>query len=182
MGGMIAQTIAIEHPARVRSLTSIMSMTGEPEHGSPLPEAAQVLLAPAPTDREAYIEASVRYAVWMSRRFFDADLVRANAAAAYDRSFYPEGITRQLAAIYASGSRADGLRQLAVPTLVVHGRDDTLISPDGGERTAELVPGATLLLVADMGHDLPEALFPLVTGAIAAHAHLADRMTVTTAP
>lgn len=174
MGGMIAQHVAIEHPGRVRSLTSIMSMTGEPEHGSPMPEAAQVLLAPPPHDRDAYIEASERYTVWMSKRFVDLDEVKAQAARSYDRSFYPEGANRQLAAIYASGSRADALAALTVPTLVVHGRDDTLIPATGGTRTAELVPGASLLLVADMGHDLPSPLWPLVTGAIAAHTALAD--------
>jgi pimeloyl-ACP methyl ester carboxylesterase len=174
MGGMIVQTMAIEHPSRVRSLTSIMSMTGEPEYGSPLPEAAQVLLSPPPHDRDEYIESAAKYAVWQSRRYFDLDEVRAQAARDYDRSFYPEGATRQLAAIYASGSRADALAALDVPTLVIHGRDDTLIPPDGGRRTAELVPRSTLLLVADMGHDLPRPLLPMLVGAIIAHTRLAD--------
>lgn len=173
MGGMIAQHLAIEHPDRVRSLTSIMSMTGEPEYGSPMPEASQVLLAPPPHDRDEYVASSVKYSVWQSKRYFDPDEVRAQAARAYDRAFYPQGANRQLAAIYASGSRADGLARLEVPTLVIHGRDDTLIPPTGGQRTAELIPRATLLLVADMGHDLPAPLWPLLTGAIAAHARLA---------
>jgi pimeloyl-ACP methyl ester carboxylesterase len=166
MGGMIAQTIAIEHAARVLTLTSVMSMTGELEYGSPMPEAAQVLLAPPPHDRDEYVESSVKYAVWMSRRYFDPAAVRAQAAASYDRAFYPEGANRQLAAIYASGSRAEGLARIGVPTLVVHGRDDTLIPPDGGRRTAELVPTASLLLLADMGHDLPEPLWPTVASAV----------------
>lgn len=173
MGGMIAQHVAIEHPTRVRSLTSIMSMTGEPEFGSPMPEASQVLLAPPPHDRAEYIESSVRYSVWQSKRYFDPDEVKAQAARSFDRSFYPEGANRQLAAIYASGSRAEGLAGLRMPTLVIHGRDDTLIDPSGGQRTAALVPSATLMLVADMGHDLPAPLWPLLTGAIAAHARLA---------
>jgi pimeloyl-ACP methyl ester carboxylesterase len=138
-----------------------------------MPEAAQVLLAPPPHDRAEYVESSVKYSVWQSKRYFDPDEVKAQAARSYDRSFYPEGANRQLAAIYASGSRAEGLARLPVPTLVIHGRDDTLIPPTGGQRTAELVPRATLLLVADMGHDLPAALWPLLTGAIAAHARLA---------
>lgn len=174
MGGMIAQHIAIEHRARVASLTSIMSMTGEPEHGSPLPEAAEVLLAPPAADRDTYVAESVKYGVWQSRRYFDAAQVRADAARSFDRSFYPEGSPRQLAAIYASGRRTEGLCRLDVPTLVIHGRDDTLIPPSGGRRTAELVPGSTLLLVADMGHDLPVPLQPLLADTIAGHVRLAE--------
>lgn len=174
MGGMIAQHIAIEHRSRVISLTSIMSVTGEPEYGQPLPEAATVLLAPPATERATYIEESVKYAVWQSRRYFDADRVKVEAARNFDRSFYPEGSPRQLAAIYASGRRTEGLSRLEVPTLVIHGRDDTLLPPSGGERTAELVPGSTFLLVADMGHDLPEPLQPMIADAIAGHARLAE--------
>ena len=91
------------------------------------------------------------------------------AARSFDRSFYPVGTGRQLAAITASGSRAEGLRELAVPTLVIHGLDDTLIEPSGGRRTAELVPDAELLLVADMGHDRPRPLWPGLVEAIVAH-------------
>ena len=169
MGGMIAQAMAIEHPGRVRTLTSIMSTTGEPGYGRSSPEARQVLLSPAPTDRDAFIEDSVRALVWHSRRYRDVDAVRAYAARAYDRSFRPEGTARQLAGITASGSRAGGLAALTVPTLVIHGLDDTLIEPSGGERTAELVPGARLLLVPDMGHDRPEPLWPVLVEAIVSH-------------
>jgi pimeloyl-ACP methyl ester carboxylesterase len=169
MGGMIAQTIAIEHPERVHTLISVMSMTGELEHGSPLPEAAQVLMTPPPHDREEFIERATTTAVWCSRRFFDPEKAKFEAARAYDRRFYPEGAFRQLAAIYAAGSRAEGLQALTTPTLVIHGRDDTLIPPSGGQRTAELVPTATLLLMADMGHDLPEPLWPMIVAAILAH-------------
>lgn len=174
MGGMIVQTMAIEHPRRVRSLTSIMSMTGEPEFGAPLPEAAEVLLAPPATDRTENIENAIRYSVWQSKRYFDPVTVRSEAARAYDRSFYPEGSARQLAAIYASGRRTEGLQKLDLPTLVIHGRDDTLIPPSGGERTAALVPGSTFMLVADMGHDLPAPLHGLIGGAIASHVGLAE--------
>ena len=175
MGGMIVQTMAIERPDRVRSLTSIMSMTGELEFGSPTPEAAAVLLSPPPADRDAYIMNSVAARVWQSRRYFNEERVKAEAARAYDRSFYPEGASRQLAAIYASGSRAEGLQQLHTPTLVIHGTDDTLLQPDGGQRTAELIPNASLLMVADMGHDLPDPLLPLITGAIGSHVALAEQ-------
>jgi pimeloyl-ACP methyl ester carboxylesterase len=174
MGGMIAQTFAIEHPARTRSLVSVMSFTGEWDYGRPTREAGAILLAPAPSDRDAYIANSELTKVWQSRRWFDATATRQRAADAYDRAFYPDGAPRQLAAIYASGSRAEALAALEVPTLVIHGRDDTLIPPAGGQRTAELIPSASLLLLADMGHDLPTALEPTIVAAIAAHARLAD--------
>jgi pimeloyl-ACP methyl ester carboxylesterase len=167
MGGMIAQQLAIEHPERLLSLTSMMSTTGEPEYDRPTDEALQALLAPSPPERDAYVETSAdKVVIWASRRYFDRARAVAAAAEAYDRGFYPEGVPRQLAAILATGPRADGLRALAVPTLVIHGLDDTLIPPPGGERTAELVPGARLLLVEDMGHDRPEELWPLLTDAI----------------
>jgi pimeloyl-ACP methyl ester carboxylesterase len=170
MGGMIAQQLAIERPERLISLVSMMSTTGEPEVGQPTPAALEALLTPSPPEREAYIEASAGKAlVWASRRYGDRARLEDLAAASYDRCFYPEGVTRQLAAILASGSRAAGLRALALPTLVIHGRDDTLIPQDGGERTAELVRGARLMLVDDMGHDRPEPLWPLLVEAILEH-------------
>ncbi len=174
MGGMIVQTIAIEHPNRVASLTSIMSSPGDPRTGKPTPEARDALLTPPPAEREAFIAQSVSSKVWGSRKYYDPDAVRAQAAANYDRSFYPEGATRQLAAIYASGDRSAGLAALDVPTLVIHGRDDTLITPEGGERTAELVPGARFLYVSDMGHDLPAPLWPMLAEAIGGHTRTAS--------
>jgi pimeloyl-ACP methyl ester carboxylesterase len=169
MGGMIAQTMAIDHPERLLTLISMMSTTGEPDYGRSSPEARQALLAPPPHERAAYIEASERALVWHSRRWPEVEEVRAIAAQSYDRCFYPEGTSRQWAAMVSSGSRADGLRALGVPTLVIHGLDDTLITPSGGERTAELVPGAELMLVPDMGHDRPEPLWPALCNAILAH-------------
>ena len=178
MGGMIVQTIAIEHPTRVRSLTSVMSTTGEPEFGQAAPEAMAVLLAPPPVERDAYIARSLQTQIWQSRKYHDPERTQADAARSYDRSFYPEGAQRQMAAIIATGSRAEGLRALRMPTLVIHGRDDTLILPSGGERTAELVDGAHLLLVGDMGHDLPEPLWPLLVGSVTTHTTIADGLTV----
>jgi pimeloyl-ACP methyl ester carboxylesterase len=169
MGGMIVQTMAIEYPHRIATLTSIMSSPGDLAVGKPTKEARAALLATPPSDRDAFIESATQNAVWASKRYADLDQLRANAAFAYDRAFYPEGATRQLAAIYASGDRSEKLGSLTVPTLVLHGRDDTLIQPDGGFRTAELIPGAHLLMLADMGHDMPEPLWPMMVNAIAGH-------------
>jgi pimeloyl-ACP methyl ester carboxylesterase len=169
MGGMIAQKMAVEFPDQVLSLTSMMSSTGELEHGRSTPEAQQVMFSPRPTDREGYIAAAERELVWASRKYGDSATLRALAAASYDRSYYPAGVPRQLAAMILDGSRADALQALDVPTLVIHGLDDTLIDPSGGQRTAELVPGARLLLVEDMGHDRPRALWPHLVDAICEH-------------
>jgi pimeloyl-ACP methyl ester carboxylesterase len=169
MGGMIAQAIAISHPERTLTLISMMSTTGEPGYGESSPEAIRALLTPTPAERAAYIDASERALIWRSRRWPDVAAVRAVAAESYDRCYYPEGSSRQLAAIVASGSRADGLRALHLPTLVIHGLDDTLVAPSGGERTAALIPNAALMLMPDMGHDRPEPLWPTLCTAILAH-------------
>jgi pimeloyl-ACP methyl ester carboxylesterase len=169
MGGMIAQKQAIEFPEHVLSLTSMMSSTGEPQYGASTPEAQHVLFAGRPSDRDGYITAAERDLVWASRRYGDAGRLRDLAAASYDRAYYPSGSARQLAAMILDGSRADGLTDLDVPTLVIHGLDDTLIDPSGGRRTAELIPGAQLMLVEAMGHDRPPALWPLLVDAISRH-------------
>ena len=169
MGGMIAQKMAIEFPDHVLSLTSMMSSTGEREYGQSTPEAQQVLFSPRPADRDGYIAAAERDLVWASRRYGDLAELRALAAASYDRSYYPAGVPRQLAAMILDGSRADGLRTLDTPTLVIHGQDDTLIDPSGGRRTAELVPGARYLLVENMGHDRPQPLWQTLIDEIAEH-------------
>ena len=165
MGGMIVQTMAIEHPARIAGVTSVMSSTGDPRVGRPTPEAREALLAPSPPDRDDYIAASLKSRIWASKKYCDDDWLQALAAAQYDRCFYPEGALRQLAAIYSSGDRSDALATLDVPMLVIHGRDDTLITPEGGERTAQLVPGSRYLLLSDMGHDHPAPLWPVLAEA-----------------
>ncbi len=169
MGGMIAQTMAHSRPERVLTLTSMMSSTGESEYGRPSPQAQAVLFGPKPADREGYVAAAEKELVWASKRYGSGAVLRELAAASYDRAYYPAGIGRQLGAMILSGSRADDLRELRVPTLVIHGLDDTLIDPSGGERTAELVPGAGLLLVPDMGHDRPRELWPQLIDAVVAH-------------
>lgn len=175
MGGMIVQTIAIEHPERCRSLISVMSSPGDPRTGAATPEAREVLLTPPPTERDAYIDAAENSVVWASKRYVDVDRLRELAAANYDRAFYPEGAPRQLAAIYASGDRTDALAKVELPTLVIHGVDDTLITPDGGRSTADAIRGANLLLLADMGHDLPVPLWPLIVDAVISHTTYADQ-------
>ncbi|MFJ9615106.1 alpha/beta fold hydrolase [Streptomyces noursei] len=169
MGGMIAQTMAISHPERVLTLTSMMSSTGESAYGQSSPEAQTVLFSPKPADREGYIAAADRELLWASKRYGNTAVLRELAARSYDRSYYPAGVGRQLGAMILSGSRADALKELRVPTLVVHGLDDTLIDPSGGRRTADLVPGAKLLLIPDMGHDRPRELWPEIIDALEAH-------------
>lgn len=163
MGGMIAQTMAIEHPDRVLTLTSIMSTTGDLDIGQPTPEAAQVLLGPPPSDRASAIESGVAAArVINSPEYFDEPRVRERAAAAFDRNFHPYGVGRQLVAVAASSSRSDALRALDVPALVIHGEVDPLITVGGGRRTAEVIPGAELIIIEGMGHDLPPQLWPQI--------------------
>ncbi|MFF7144714.1 alpha/beta fold hydrolase [Streptomyces nodosus] len=169
MGGMIAQTMALSSPERVLTLTSMMSSTGESEYGRPSPEAQAVLFGPRPGDREGYVAAAEKELVWASKRYGDAAVLRELAADSYDRAYHPAGIGRQLGAMILSGSRADALRELRVPTLVIHGLDDTLIDPTGGKRTADLIPGAELLLIPDMGHDRPRELWPKLIDALVAH-------------
>ena len=174
MGGMIAQTFAIEHPHRTASLISIMSVPGDLAYGTPTDEALAGLLAPPPPDRDGYIESAATWAIWGSKKYFDLEEAKMRAGREYDRSFYPEGTHRQLAAIYASGDRSEALTQLSTPTLVIHGTDDTLLTPSGGDRVAELVPGSVLLKVKDMGHDMPQPLWPLFVDAITSHVRRAE--------
>jgi len=167
MGGMIAQAMAIEHPERVRTLTSIMSTTGDTDAGVPTPEAMAVLLRPVATTREEAIEASVLGSKAIAGpAHFDEAVARERAEAAYDRCYHPVGTARHLLAIVASGSRAEGLAAIDVPTVVIHGDADPLITPGGGVRTAELIPGAELIMIEGMGHDLPPAAIGQVVEAV----------------
>jgi pimeloyl-ACP methyl ester carboxylesterase len=168
MGGMIAQVMAIEHPERIRSLISVMSSTGEPEYGQGTPSTLAALLGPPPTDRAQYVEHLLRIArAAGTKTHADDARTRARASAAFDRAFSPAGSSRQFAALSSASARADDLRSLRVPTLVVHGAQDTLVGPSGGERTAALVPGARLLVLDEAGHDLPVVVWPRLADAIA---------------
>ena len=174
MGGMITQSLAIGHPARVRTMISIMSTTGDRSVGQPSEEAIGALLVPPPVDRDAAIDMSVKtWQVIGSPGFpFHEDRIRAGAAAAYDRAVHPAGVARQLVAILSSPDRTPALRDLDVPTLVVHGESDALVNPTGGKATADAVPGATLWTIPGMGHDLPIELFEEVADRVAAHCRL----------
>jgi pimeloyl-ACP methyl ester carboxylesterase len=156
MGGMIVQVMAIEHPQRLLSMTSVMSRTGEPDYGQSTPEAFALLTATPPLDRESYVDAHIAgLRVWGSPAFADEDRWRRDAERAFDRCFHPSGPARQFRAVGAAASRADGLRQVSTPTLVMHGDCDTLIDISGGRRTAELIPGARFEVIEGMGHDYP---------------------------
>jgi pimeloyl-ACP methyl ester carboxylesterase len=173
MGGMIAQEIAISFPQRVRSLTSIMSTTGNPKVPPPTREATAVLMAPPPATKEEYFE---RFALtWKILRAGsfpqDEALDRARAERTYERGLNPAGVGRQLRAILASGNRKERLASVTAPTLVIHGTVDPLVRPEGGKDTAASIPGAKLLMVEGMGHALPIPMWPQIIDAIDKHAH-----------
>ncbi len=169
MGGMIVQALAIRHPDRVLSMASIMSTTGSPEAGRATPEAIAALMSQRPDNRDEAIEAGLRSMtiVGSSPGFpYDEEQTRARIAASYDRSNYPIGMQRQLVAIMASGDRTDALKSVTLPTVVIHGEADVLVTPSGGEATAAAIPGAKLVTIPGMGHGLPEGAWPVVVDAI----------------
>ncbi|HEY47413.1 MAG: alpha/beta hydrolase [Anaerolineae bacterium SM23_ 63] len=171
MGGMIAQSMAIHHPARLASLISIMSSTGEPDLPPPTPEALAVLTTPAPADREGYIESSIENWRVLSGPKFPPDekLTREHAGLKFDRGIHPAGIARQMAAILASGGRREALKSVTTPTLVIHGDADPLVPVEGGVDTADAISEAKLIIVEGMGHYLPIELWPQLIDAIVYH-------------
>ena len=172
MGGMIAQTIAIEHPDRVLSLCSIMSNTGARFSGQPKLATYRVLLGTPPKERDKFIDHVLKmYRVIGSPGFDrDEDDLRDVAARSYDRGRNPAGSGRQLAAIIASGDRTPRLGSISVPTVVIHGTKDKLVNPSGGRATAKAIPGSRLVKIEGMGHDLPRGTWPAIIGAIAENA------------
>ncbi len=169
MGGMIAQTLAVEHPHRVRSLVSIMSTTGRRSVGWQHPRLAPSLLAPRGGSREAYVATSEAFWKLIGSPSYPEppESRRRRAADTWDRGYTQEGVRRQILAILTQPDRTRALRGLRVPTTVVHGLADRMVHPSGGRATARAVPGAELLLVEGMGHDLPAQLFGTFTDAIA---------------
>jgi pimeloyl-ACP methyl ester carboxylesterase len=178
MGGMIAQTLAIRHPHRILSLISIYSTTGNPNLPQAQPAAMEALMTPPPTERQAYIDYNVKTmkAIAGSGFPFNEQFIRSISARAYDRAFYPQGVARQMMAVMAQENRKPALASVAVPTLVIHGTADPLVPPEHGKDTADAVPGAQLLLIEGMGHDLPHTggPWPQIIDAIAAHTKEAE--------
>ncbi len=171
LGGMIAQTFAIDHPDRCASLISVMSTTGDPDVGRPTEEARALLLTPGATDRDVAIAAHLAgQRVWGSPGHVDEELQARIAGEAFDRACRPEGVARQYQAARRDGSRSDRLSEVKVPTLIIHGTADTLIDISGGRRTAEVVPGSRFVAVEGMGHDYPQVFWPVLVGETAAHA------------
>jgi pimeloyl-ACP methyl ester carboxylesterase len=172
MGGMIAQTLAIRRPERVRSLVSIMSSTGNRWIGVPTWRAFGTLFARPGGGREAAIEHTVRIFRTIGSPGYpmDEERMRKLAGISYDRSHSRAGIARQLHAITASGDRTTALRKLRLPATVIHGASDPLIRPVAGRATARAIPGSHLRLIDGMGHDLPEELWPTFADEIAATA------------
>ena len=173
MGGMIAQEMAIIYPKRVRSLTSIMSTTGNPKLPQPTREAAAMLLAPPAATHDEYI---ARFAqTWKILRVgrfpLDEARDRERAERTFERGLNPAGVGRQLRAVLASGSRKERLGAVTAPTLVIHGTVDPLVRPEGGKDTAASIPGAKLMLIEGMGHALPIPMWPQIIDAIDKHAH-----------
>jgi pimeloyl-ACP methyl ester carboxylesterase len=172
MGGMIGQMLAANHPDRVRSLASIMSSTGSRWKGQPRPRAYPVLLRRPPRAREEYVEALMRVFGVIGSPGFEPDLdgLRDMVGRSHDRGVNAAGTGRQLAAILASGNRTPALRRIQAPAVVIHGTADKLVSPSGGRATARAIPGARLVLVPGMGHDLPRGAWPRIVQAICENA------------
>ena len=172
MGGMIAQLVAARHPGRVLSLVSIMSSTGSRWSGQPAPRVLPFLLGKPPIGKEAYVERIERlFAVVGSPGFErDALAIRELAELSYERGASSAGLARQMAAIIESGSRMADLRKIKAPTVVIHGTKDLLIRPSGGKATARAIPGARLLMIEGMGHDLPRGAWPRIIDAIESNA------------
>jgi pimeloyl-ACP methyl ester carboxylesterase len=183
MGGMIAQEMAIHHPDRVLSLCSIMSTTGDTSVGQPSREAMSALLSPPPRSREEAVAQSVAISAVIGSTGFDRDedRIRDRAGRAWDRNHESLGVARQLIAILASPDRTASLAGVTSPTVVIHGADDPLIDQSGGRATAAAVPGAELVIIPGMGHDLPLGVWPQVIEAIVANAGRAAAETAKTA-
>lgn len=176
MGGMIGQMLAAEHPRQVRSLTSIMSTTGNRWKGQPAPGIFPYLFRPPPVDRAGFVKRATEVFGIVGSPGFEGNLdqIREYAERSFDRGHNAAGGARQLGAIIASGDRTAKLREIAAPTLVVHGTADRLVRPSGGRATAEAIPGARLMMIEGMGHDLPRGAWPQLIDAIADHARAAD--------
>jgi pimeloyl-ACP methyl ester carboxylesterase len=176
MGGMIGQMLAAEHPEAVRSLTSIMSTTGSRRQGQPAFSVYRYLLRPPPRDRDGYIQRSAEIFGLVGSTGFERDeaYIRERAARSFDRGFDVRAGGRQLGAIIASGDRTKVLESIKAPTLVIHGTVDKMVRPSGGRATAKAIPGARLMMIEGMGHDLPRGVWPQIIDGISEHARAAS--------
>lgn len=171
MGGMIVQQMAIDHPGRMITMTSVMSTTGDRDVGNPTAEALGILMGPPATDREGSVAkylAGIR--AYGSPACYDEARLVPLAEEAYDRCFYPEGVARQLQAVINGGSRTSGLGSVRMPALVLHGDEDRLVDISGGRRTAEAIPGARFVALEGMGHDYPPQYWDRIVSLVASHA------------
>lgn len=176
LGGMIAQTIAIEHPERVVSLTSIMSSAGNLAAFAVHPRALKQMLGKPPRNREEYVDRIVTlFRGHAGTHPYDAARMAELAGQQYDRGYHPQGFARQFAAILASGSRVERLKAVTAPTLVLHGTHDPLVPISAGRLVAASVPGATFLPIEGMGHELPRPIWPQLTAAVTEHMRKAAR-------
>ncbi|HEY2774582.1 MAG TPA: alpha/beta hydrolase [Candidatus Binatia bacterium] len=168
MGGMIAQTMAIEMPARVRSLTSIMSTTGDPSLPQATPDAMNAVLTPPAATRESNLARAVTVfrAIGSPGFPFDEARILDFAGRSFDRGFHPEGVARQIAAILASGDRTSRLASVNAPTVVIHGKADPLVPYECGVASARAISGAKLVSIEGMGHDLPVGTWPTIIAEI----------------
>jgi pimeloyl-ACP methyl ester carboxylesterase len=172
MGGMIGQVLAIRHADRVRSLASIMSAMGDDPVLSTDSEAVKIFAEPPETERDKAIEQDVRHRRLISGPgfAFDEDAARDLATRCFDRCYDPSGRRRQMLAVTSSGGRKAALSELKIPTVVIHGTQDPLVPVENGRKMADVVPGAELVEIEGMGHDLPAGAWPIVADAIASNA------------
>ena len=171
MGGMIVQTMAIDHPEAVASMTSYASTTGNPEYGRATDEAIEAITMPEPKSREEAIASGlVGKRIWGTPDTWNEEEASEYFAQCWDRARSPGAGKRQMAAVMASGNREEALARLDVPTLVIRGDIDPLISSSGGQRTAEVIPGATYIEIEDMGHDIPITELPHIVQRVTMHA------------
>jgi len=174
MGGMIAQLLAVEHPQCVKSLTSLMSTSGNPELPRAKPELVKHMFAGRPNSSNPAV--MLDHTVATAKMLGSPGYPRSDEewreliGASIQRSFYPQGFIRQMAAIVADGSRVERLMKIEAPTLVIHGREDPLVRVEGGIDTARLIRGSRLEIIEGMGHDIPPPLVDRITGLIADHA------------
>jgi pimeloyl-ACP methyl ester carboxylesterase len=176
MGGMISQSVAALHPARVRTLTSIMSTTGSRLIGRPAFSTLRLMGGKPPKSREEAVESAVKMFRHISSHGFPFDEahVRERAGTGWDRDPTAGGVGRQLGAILKSGNRTPWLQKITAPTLVIHGDRDRMVHPTGGAATARAIPGARLETVRGMGHDLPEGAWPKLLDLIDGHVRSSD--------